>query len=77
MSQADNPNFATRFFRTIVLRGLAIVSVLLFHTDKPLFKSGYLGVDLFFIISGFVMYQRYFSGEFNTSLCRNSIEQES
>ena len=66
MSHPKNPSFTTRFFRTNALRGLAIASVLLFHTDKPVFKSGYLGVDLFFIISGFVMYQRYFSVEFNT-----------
>lgn len=37
------------------LRSLAIAAVLIFHADKTLLPSGYLGVDLFFVISGFVV----------------------
>ena len=38
-----------------ILRGIAVVSVILFHLDKNIFKYGYLGVDIFFVISGFVI----------------------
>lgn len=37
------------------LRGLAVISVILFHFDKNIFSFGYLGVDVFFLISGFVI----------------------
>jgi peptidoglycan/LPS O-acetylase OafA/YrhL len=30
------------------LRGVAVVSVALFHLNKNLFPYGYLGVDIFF-----------------------------
>jgi peptidoglycan/LPS O-acetylase OafA/YrhL len=38
-----------------ILRGLAVLSVLLFHLDFALFSLGFLGVDVFFIISGYLM----------------------
>lgn len=38
-----------------ILRGIAVIAVILFHLDKSLFKFGYLGVDIFFVISGFVI----------------------
>ncbi len=38
-----------------VLRGLAVLAVLLFHCYPNLFPLGYLGVDVFFVISGFVV----------------------
>lgn len=37
------------------LRAFAVMSVLLFHVDKQVFAGGYLGVDLFFVISGYVV----------------------
>jgi peptidoglycan/LPS O-acetylase OafA/YrhL len=37
------------------LRGLAILSVILFHFFPKFFPMGYLGVDLFFVISGFLI----------------------
>jgi peptidoglycan/LPS O-acetylase OafA/YrhL len=38
-----------------VLRGLAVLAVLLFHAKETYFPLGYLGVDVFFMISGYVV----------------------
>jgi peptidoglycan/LPS O-acetylase OafA/YrhL len=38
-----------------VLRGLALLAVVLFHANESCFPLGYLGVDVFFVISGFVV----------------------
>jgi len=37
------------------LRALAVVSVIMFHSKENWFPQGYLGVDIFFVISGFVV----------------------
>jgi len=37
------------------LRGVAVILVLGYHFDVPLFERGYWGVDLFFWISGFLI----------------------
>lgn len=46
-----------------ILRGLAVVFVVLFHLSLPGFNSGFLGVDVFFVISGFLMAVLYWEGE--------------
>ncbi|XP_063725781.1 putative O-acetyltransferase SAR0937 [Symsagittifera roscoffensis] len=38
-----------------VLRGLACIAVILFHCDLPEFSNGFLGVDVFFVLSGFLI----------------------
>jgi peptidoglycan/LPS O-acetylase OafA/YrhL len=46
----------TKYRRDIqVLRGLAVLAVLLFHAEESYFPLGYLGVDVFFVVSGFVV----------------------
>ena len=46
----------TKYRRDIqVLRGLAVLAVVLFHAKERYFPLGYLGVDVFFVISGFVV----------------------
>ncbi|MFC4892908.1 acyltransferase family protein [Pseudofrancisella aestuarii] len=37
------------------LRALAVIAVLFAHLDFPAFRGGYVGVDVFFVISGFLI----------------------
>lgn len=37
------------------LRALAVIAVFIFHLNPDLLKGGYLGVDVFFVISGFII----------------------
>jgi peptidoglycan/LPS O-acetylase OafA/YrhL len=41
------------------LRGLAVLVVVLFHLQVPFFENGFLGVDIFFVVSGFLMAKLY------------------
>lgn len=49
------------------LRAIAVLSVILFHMDKNILPHGYLGVDVFFVISGFLI----------TSLIKFNLEDKS
>ena len=44
------------------MRALAVLPVILFHSQKDLFAAGYLGVDIFFVLSGFLISQQIFMG---------------
>ncbi|MDP2234842.1 MAG: acyltransferase family protein [Bacteroidales bacterium] len=48
------------------LRALAVLLVLLFHLDISLFKGGFIGVDVFFVISGFLI-TRNITHEYRTT----------
>ena len=46
----------SRYIPTIDgLRALAVLSVMLFHLDASLLPGGFTGVDIFFVISGYVV----------------------
>jgi peptidoglycan/LPS O-acetylase OafA/YrhL len=48
-----------------ILRAIAVGMVVGFHMGWPGFSFGYLGVDIFFVISGFLMFQIYSELESN------------
>jgi peptidoglycan/LPS O-acetylase OafA/YrhL len=37
------------------MRAIAVWSVVLFHMERTLAPAGYLGVDMFFVLSGFLI----------------------
>ena len=55
-----------------VLRGIAIILVLGYHLRIPGFENGFFGVDIFFVISGFLMARIYTSGEISTFYMRRA-----
>ena len=43
------------------LRGICVLSVITFHINEKSFSLGYLGVDVFFVISGYVIVPKLIS----------------
>ena len=49
------------------LRALAVLLVFLFHVNKDFFGFGYIGVDIFFVISGYVISQSLIQKKYTTN----------
>jgi peptidoglycan/LPS O-acetylase OafA/YrhL len=50
------------------LRAIAVVAVLAFHAFPAVLPGGFVGVDVFFVISGFIITRTYYDG-----LCRGGV----
>jgi len=54
------------------LRGFSVLAVLLYHLQIHQIKGGFLGVDILFVIAGFVITERLARGE--GSFGRQSVD---
>lgn len=55
-----------------ILRALAVIFVVLFHLEVAGIESGFLGVDVFFVVSGFLMATLYKTGQTKKFLARRA-----
>lgn len=55
-------NIDTKLFRSDIqqIRAVSVIAVVLFHTFPSTFKYGYLGVDVFFFLSGFLIFPQLY-----------------
>ena len=57
------------------IRAIAVIFVLLYHLNKEIFTFGYVGVDIFFVISGYVITQTLIK-QFYTNKDRDQREND-
>jgi peptidoglycan/LPS O-acetylase OafA/YrhL len=65
-NRKGSANVSTRYRADIDgLRAVAVIPVVMYHAGVPGFSGGYVGVDIFFVISGFLI----------TQLLRNELDR--
>jgi len=64
MNGADAPVLPAPAYRPAVdgLRAFAVLAVILYHAEVPGFGGGFVGVDVFFVISGYLITQLLLGG---------------
>ncbi|MHC4270388.1 MAG: acyltransferase family protein, partial [Planctomycetota bacterium] len=56
MKDTDKQIFSLGYIRELDgIRGVSILAVMLFHAGAPFLKGGFIGVDIFFVLSGFLI----------------------
>lgn len=65
---------STRNYRGDIdgLRAIAVFSVVLFHLNPTVVTGGYVGVDMFFVISGYLI-TRNIRNDLRTAISRSSF----
>ena len=53
-------------FGLAFVRSIAILIVFIYHFSSNILPNGYIGVDLFFVLSGYLIYKSSFSNVFIT-----------
>ncbi|MDA7444216.1 acyltransferase family protein, partial [Candidatus Pelagibacter ubique] len=54
------------------LRAIAVLTVIFYHAEINFFKGGFIGVDIFIVISGYVITKLFFLNNYSLS---NFIEK--
>jgi peptidoglycan/LPS O-acetylase OafA/YrhL len=55
------------------LRAFSILAVVFYHAEFKIFQGGFFGVDIFFVISGYLITNICFSTLFQNSNLKNNL----
>lgn len=64
LAENNGINNTTGNYKTYIdsLKGIAVSIIILFHFNSPFFSGGFIGVDIFFVISGFLIMSKIVRG---------------